>query len=64
MTQTLQKILPEPVSPEEQPIINSPFYPPHYHWPLNSDTKAFAPVARGRRTAAGINRELMVQICT
>ena len=23
--------LPEPVNPEAQPIINSPFYPPQYH---------------------------------
>ena len=51
MTLVSPKILLEPVSPEEQPIINSPFYPPQYHWPLNSDTKAFAPVATGRRTA-------------
>ena len=43
--------LPEPVNPEAQPIINSPFYAPQYHWPLNSDTKAFAPAANGRRSA-------------
>ena len=43
--------LPEPVNPEAQPIINSPFYTPQYHWPLNSDTKAIAPAANGRRSA-------------
>ena len=51
MAPTPQRPLPKPVSPEEQPIINSPFYLPEYHWPLNSDTKAFAPAACGRRTA-------------
>ena len=43
--------LPEPVNPETQPIINSPFYSPQYHWQLNSDTKAIPPAAEGRRSA-------------
>ena len=51
MAQAHQNLLPTILTPEEQPIINSPFYPPDYHWPLNSNTKAFAPVAPGRRTA-------------
>ena len=51
MAPTPQRPLPKPVSPEEQPIINSPFYLPEYHWPLNSDTKAFAPAVDGRRMA-------------
>ena len=51
MALTPLELLPEPLSPEAQPIINSPFYPPQYHWPLNSDTKAFAPPANGRRSA-------------
>ena len=51
MAQAHQNLLPTTLTPEEQPIINSPFYPPDYHWPLNSNTKAFAPVAPGRRTA-------------
>ena len=51
MALTPLELLPEPLSPEAQPIINSPFYPPQYHWPLNSDTKAFAPPANGRRLA-------------
>ena len=51
MALTLPELLPEPLSPEAQPIINSPFYPPQYHWPLNSDTKAIAPAANGRRSA-------------
>ena len=51
MALTPPELLPEPLSPEAQPIINSPFYPPQYHWPLNSDTKAFAPAANGRRSA-------------
>ena len=51
MAQVDPNLLAKPLTPEEQPIINSPFYPPEYHWPLNSDTKAFAPVAPGRRTA-------------
>ena len=51
MALTPTEFLPEPLSPEAQPIINSPFYPPQYHWPLNSDTKAFAPAVNGRRSA-------------
>ena len=51
MAPTPQRPLPKPVSPEEQPIINSPFYLPEYHWPLNSATKAFAPAVDGRRMA-------------
>ena len=46
--------LPRPTDPVEQPIINSPFHPPEYHWPLNSDTKAFPPAAPGRRTSQNI----------
>ena len=44
-----ENLLPEPQDPEKQPIINSPFHPPQYHWQLNSDTMAFAPAAPGRR---------------
>ena len=51
MVLTPSKLLPKPLSPEHQPIINSPFYPPQYHWPLNSETKAFAPASNGRRSA-------------
>ena len=51
MVLTPPELLTEPLSPEAQPIINSPFYSPQYHWPLNSDTKAFAPAAKGRRSA-------------
>ena len=51
MAQADLNILPEPRTPEEQPIINSPFHPPECHWPLNSDTKAFAPAVDGRRMA-------------
>ena len=51
MTLASKNLLPIPFSPEEQPIINSPFFPPQYHWPLNSDTKAFAPAVDGRRIA-------------
>ena len=54
MLQTTPPELPRPTDPVEQPIINSPFHPPEYHWPLNSDTKAFAPVAPGRRTSQNI----------
>ena len=54
MLQTTPPELPPPTDPVEQPIINSPFHPPEYHWPLNSDTKAFAPVASGRRTSQNI----------
>ena len=51
MVLTPPKLLPKPLSPEDQPIINSPFYPPQYHWPLNGETKAFAPATNGRRSA-------------
>ena len=43
--------LPEPASPEREPIINSPYRPPDWHWQLNSDVKAFAPARSGRRLA-------------
>ena len=44
--------LPKPVSPAKEPIINSPYRQPDWHWQLNSATKAICNSALpGRRLA-------------
>ena len=37
----MEPLLPRPTDPVSQPIINSPYHPPQYHWNLDSSTKAW-----------------------
>ena len=54
MLQTTPPELPRPTDPVEQPIINSPFHPPQYHWDLNTSAKALDHVLDGRRPSQDI----------
>ena len=46
--------LPLPSDPDREPIINSPYGPPEWHWQLDSSTKAYAPALSGRRESQNI----------
>ena len=54
MTILAKPLLPRPTDPVSQPIINSPFHAPSYHWNLDSSTKAHPPALDGRREAQNI----------
>ena len=54
MLQTTPPELPRPTDPVEQPIINSPFHPPQYHWDLDTSAKALDHVLDGRRSSQDI----------
>ena len=54
MLQTDQPKLPRPTDPVEQPIINSPFHFPQYHWDLDTSAKALDHVLDGRRLSQDI----------
>lgn len=54
MTTLMEPLLPRPTDPVSQPIINSPFHPPQYHWNLDSSTKAWPPALDGRRESQNI----------
>lgn len=41
----------QPQDPQSEPIINSPFEPPDWHWWLDSSSIAIGPAAAGRRDA-------------
>ena len=49
MLQTTQPKLPRPTDPVEQPIINSPYEEPKWHWTLDERQVAQAPLKPGRR---------------
>ena len=53
MLQTTQPKLPRPTDPVEQPIINSPYEEPKWHWTLDERQVAQAPLKPGRREARG-----------
>ena len=46
--------LPPPTDPVEQPIINSPYHPPQYHWDLDTSAKALDHALDGRRPSQDI----------
>ena len=54
MLQTTPPELPRPTDPVEQPIINSPFHPPQYHWDLDTSAKALPNSLPGRRISQDI----------
>ena len=54
MTSTTRPLLPRPTDPISQPIINSPFHPPDYHWDLDTSAKALDHVLDGRRESQNI----------
>ena len=54
MLQTDLNKLPRPTNPVQQPIINSPFHPPQYHWDLDTSAKALDHVLDGRRPSQDI----------
>lgn len=47
--------LPQPTAPENEPIINSPYRQPDWHWQLNSQAKAISPARPGRRIAQNLS---------
>ena len=49
-----QPNLPRPTDPVEQPIINSPFHFPGYHWDLDTSAKALPNALTGRRPSQDI----------
>ena len=53
MTRELS-MLPRPTDPVSQPIINSPFHAPEYHWDLDTSAKALNHVLDGRRESQNI----------
>ena len=53
--------LPRPTDPVEQPIINSPFHPPQYHWDLDTSAKAPDHVLDGRRSSQDIPPRQVLQ---
>ena len=54
MTSSTRPLLPRPTDPVSQPIINSPFHPPDYHWDLDTSAKALDHVLDGRRESQNI----------
>ena len=54
MLQSAPPNLPRPSDPVEQPIINSPFHSPEYHWDLDTSAKALDHVLDGRRPSQDI----------
>ena len=54
MTTLTRPLLPRPTDPVQQPIINSPFHPPEYHWDLDTSAKALDQVLDGRRESQNI----------
>ena len=55
MTSTIADQLPQPSSPEDEPVINSPYREPDWHWQLNSQAKAVSPALPGRRIAQNLS---------
>ena len=54
-TANQERKLPKPVNPEVEPIINSPYREPEWHWQLNSQAKAISPALPGRRIAQDVS---------
>ena len=54
MTTPTHPLLPRPTNPVSQPIINSPFHEPDYHWDLDTSAKALNHVLDGRRESQNI----------
>lgn len=54
MATETRQALPQPDDPNREPVINSPYGTPDWHWQLDSSTKAFAPALPGRREAQNI----------
>ncbi len=54
MTTSASPLLPSPTDPVRQPIINSPYHPPEYHWDLDYSVKAIDNVLDGRRGSQNI----------
>ena len=46
--------LPQPTAPENEPVINSPYRQPEWHWQLNGQTRAVSPALAGRRRAQNL----------
>ena len=44
-----------PADPRSQPIINSPYHAPDYHWQLDTQAKAIGPANSGRRQAQNVS---------
>lgn len=55
MTTAIADKLPKPNSPEDEPVINSPYREPDWHWQLNSQAKAVSPALPGRRIAQNLS---------
>ena len=54
MTIPTTPLLPRPKDPVRQPIINSPYHPPEYHWNLDYSAKAISDVLDGQRVYQNI----------
>ena len=54
MTTPTHPLLPRPTNPVSQPIINSPFHEPDYHWDLDTSAKALNQLPDGRRESQNI----------
>ena len=54
MTTPTHPLLPRPTNPVSQPIINSPFHEPDYHWDLDTSAKVLNHVLDGRRESQNI----------
>ena len=54
MKTSTSPLLPRPIDPVRQPIINSPYHPPEYHWDLDYSAKAIDNVLDGRRGSQNI----------
>ena len=54
MTTPTHPLLPRPTNPVSQPIINSPFHAPDYHWDLDTSAKALPHALCGRRESQNI----------
>ena len=54
MTTSVNPLLPRPTDPVRQPIVNSPYHPPEYHWDLDYSAKALNNALDGRRSSQNI----------
>ena len=54
MTTSAIPLLPRPTDPVRQPMINSPYHPPEYHWDLDYSGKAIDNALDGRRVSQNI----------
>ena len=55
ITTVSASLIPEPTHPDTEPIINSPYREPDWHWQLNYQAKAISPALLGRRISQNVS---------